>query len=134
MKITTIRLSESTKQRLNSLRYSPSETYENIILRLLESKVGMEEAQYLLYDTKCKNCWVKFVIDWNIPERNIKFFNRKKELVDELPIYNYEDAAEQERWLKFKDVVDNLNNIYAMAAILEKGQSLHLGELILKRL
>ena len=31
MKITTIRLSESTKQRLNSLRYSPGETYENII-------------------------------------------------------------------------------------------------------
>lgn len=133
-KITTIRLSNSTKQRLNSLRYSPGETYENIILRLLESKVGMDEAQYLLYDTKCDNCWVKFVIDWNIPERNIRYFNRNKELVDEVPVYNYKDVNEQERWLRFKSSVEALTNIFAMAAILEVGQSLHIGELILKRL
>lgn len=135
MKITTIRLSESTKQRLNSLRYSPAETYENIILRLLESKVGMDEAKYLLYDTKCKNCWVKFVIDWSVPERNIKYFDRNSDdLLDEVPVYNYKDVEEQERWIGFKDIVEDLDNIYGMAAILESGQSLHLGDLILKRL
>lgn len=132
-KISTIRLSDRTKQRLRALQYAPSETYESIILRLLETKIGNEVVEYLVYNEKCENCWIKLAIDWSNPMNNIQFLTRDSKLTSTFPIYNYEDKDEQDRWEKFREDVLDLENIQSMCAILGEGQTLHLGELAIKR-
>ena len=133
-KISTIRLSERTKARLRALRVSPGESYENVILRLLETKIGAEQAEYVLYKEDCDNCWVKLVIDWNAPDKSIEFLSRDGVLVSGVPLYNFEDAGVQLAWNMFKEDVEDLDNLYSMCAILDEGQILHLGDICLRRL
>lgn len=116
------------------MQHSPSETYESIILRLLETKVGAETVEYVIYDNKCENCWVKVIIDWSNPTSNVQYLTRDGDVVAEIPVYNYEDNAEQNRWDNFKVEIEELDNIRSMCAILEEGQTLHLGNLGIKRL
>ena len=133
-KITTIRVTDKTKQRLRAIQHSPSETYESIILRLLETKVGGDLVEYLVYDAKCKNCWIKIAIDWSNPMNSIQFLNRDGTLSNSIPKYNYESSEEQELWDNFREDLEELNNIRSMCAILETGQVLHLGTIGIKRL
>lgn len=133
-KITTIRVTDRTKQRLRAIQHSPSETYENIILRLLETKVGDELVEYLLYDNACENCWIKIAIDWSNPMDNVQYLNRDGTLTNNVPVYNYASPDEQQLWDNFREEISDLDNIRSMCAILETGQTLHVGSLGIKRL
>ena len=133
-KASTIRLTDKTKERLRAIQHSPTETYESIILRLLETKVGNDIIEYLVFDNRCKNCWVKLIIDWDNPTKPVQYLNRDGRLVNEIPVYNYEDSVEQEAWCRFKEDVEDLDNIRSMCAILEDNQTLKLGTMGIKRI
>ena len=134
IKMSTIRLSNKTKEKLRAIEKSPDESYESIILRLLETKVVDETIEYLIYDNECSNCQIKIVIDWGNPFSNIQYLNRDGNLLNEIPEYDFEDGEEQSKWDNFKSEVEKLDNIRSICAILDEGEISDFGNIAIKRI
>ena len=135
---TTIRVSNKTKERLRALRLTEGESFENIIIRLMESKIGKLPG-VIRYKISSKDypLSVEYIIDWDSASKNIYFLDGDDNKYASVPTENItfnEDDKLYESWLRFKEFVDGLDNLIGMSAVLEAGESIDVGLGVLKRL
>jgi hypothetical protein len=131
---TSIQVSKETRDRLKDLALAPNESYENILIRLLDMKLTGNEVEYLLQNEDC-DCNLKSVVDWGMNDevKSIKYLTKDGEAIDEVPPYVFEDEEFQKKWDSFKDAIESLENIIAILRILDGGDSVRAGNLILSR-
>lgn len=70
-----IRVTHGTMKRLKSLAIVPNESYDKILTRVLDAKVGESEIVYLIDDLRSL-CKLRCVIDFRESEKNIMFFEK----------------------------------------------------------
>ena len=121
----TIKISESTKVRLKSLAIVEGESYEQIILRLLDVKLN---GQCIDYSISYNNISVKCVIDWSAKKENILFYNNDG--LSRNIVYDGDD----ENYKCFVDKVNGCVNLINILAILEDGERIVVDGLVLERL
>ena len=131
---TSIQVSKETRDRLKELGLAPNESYENILVRLLDGKLGGREVEYVLQD-KDAECNVKAVIDWGAPTENqsVKFYDKDGNCTENVPLYTFDDKDFQMKWDNFREAIESLENIVSILAILESGESIRAGDLVLSR-
>lgn len=131
---TSIQVSKETRDRLKELGLAPNESYENILVRLLDGKLGGREVEYVLQD-KDAECNVKAVIDWGMPSesQSVKFYDKDGNCTENVPLYTFDDKDFQVKWDNFREAVESLENIISILAILESGESIRAGDLVLSR-
>ena len=130
---TSIQISTDTKEKLKLLALTPSEPYEQILQRLLDSKIGSRELQYLIRNVD-EDCNLKAVVDWGLPSENIKFFDKDGNCGEHIPLYDFDDKEFQAKWDSFVESVNNLDNLVKILAVLEAGESIRTEDMILSRL
>lgn len=131
---TSIQVSKETRDQLRELGLTPNESYENILVRLLDSKMGGREVEYILQDMNA-DCNVKAVVDWGASADNqcVKFYDKDGNCSEAMPNYTFDDKDFQVKWDEFKNSVENLQNIMNILAILESGESIRAGDIVLSR-
>lgn len=130
---TSIQISNDTKDKLKLLALTPSEPYEQILQRLLESKIGSRELQYLIRNVD-EDCNLKAVVDWGLPNENIKFYDKDGNCNEHVPLYDFDDKDFQKKWDMFVESVNGLDNLVKILAVLEAGESIRTDNIILSRL
>ena len=130
----SIQVSNETKTRLKSLSLTPRESYENIILRLLDAKLGNREIKYNIRSSEDKSINVDAIVDWGSESENIMFFDKKGIRKYRVPLYEGTDDEKQEGWDKFRDDINNLDNLVNIVAILEYDDEIRAGDLVSKRI
>lgn len=131
----SIQVSNETKQELKALALTESETYENIILRLLEKQIGKvpHEIRYNI-SSKDYPFGVDFIVDWNSPVANLTFLDGDGERFEDVPIRNLPYIDEyMDAWLDFKAWVEGLGNLLNWVSILDEGAVVDMGLGVLKR-
>ena len=130
---TSIQVSKETRDRLKDLGLHPSESYENILCRLLDGKLGGREIEYILQDLNA-DCNVKAVVDWGLEGNEcVKFYDKNGDCSEVVPHYDFKDNGFQLKWDRFREMLEGLDNILSILAILESGESIRAGDLILSR-
>lgn len=125
MKYSSIQVTFKTKQRLNALKLTPSESYENIILRLLDVKLHGREIVYTinsvdgLYSLNCS-------VDWGCNDLKVLFFDDDDNLVTT-------DDVGGDEWGVFVGEVMGCVNLVNFLAVLDVGDSVRVGGLVLVR-
>ena len=130
---TSIQISNDTRDKIRELGLTPNETYESILQRMLDSKLSSREIEYLIRNND-EDCNLKAVVDWGLPEENIKFYDKDGNCRDEIPLYQFDDNDFQMKWDSFVSTVRNLSNLVKILAVLEKGESIRTDDVILSRL
>ncbi len=74
-----IRVTHGTMKRLKSLAISPNESYDKILTRILDAKIGEEIITYLIDDVN-SNCKLRCVIDYSQEVKNIVYYERDESL------------------------------------------------------
>ena len=124
---TTIHVSNETKYRLKGLALSPTESYENIILRLLHVKLHGREIDYMISDKHSK-LQLKVRVDWGKDEKNILYYDSDGDLKFNMP------KSDDPDWETFTGHIKKLDNLVNILAVLEETESIDGGEVILERL
>lgn len=128
-KYTNIQISEKNKHRLKMLALTPSESYENIILRLINVRLGNRSIIYkVLYDDISVECKV----DWGSDELNIQWLNDNDDWVKELPT-SFTGVSDDE-WFDFRKYVLKRKSLVSNLSVLEYDEEIVLGDLVLKRI
>lgn len=125
----SIQVSKETKLRLKGLALTKTETYENILLRLLNTKLHGREIDYLIIDKKSDN-QMKVKIDWGRQGTNLLYYDKDGDLKKDLP----EPADITPEWEVFRDTITGLDNLINIFAVLEEDEEIVAGNLILKRI
>ena len=132
-KHTTMRITNETKNRIKDLAYTPSESLENIIIRLLESKCGVSEIYYLIKSTT-NEFQLKISVDWGDSRENLYYYDEKNNKFSNPPKLNTEDKLQQEKYDSFLEKILDIPNIHSMLMILSEGEYIRAGDLIIERL
>ena len=132
-KHTTMRITNETKNRIKDLAYTPSESLENIIIRLLESKCGVSEIYYLIKSTT-NEFQLKISVDWGDSRENLYYYDEKNNKFSNPPKLNTEDKLQQESYDSFLEKILDIPNIHSMLMILSEGEYIRAGDLIIERL
>ena len=131
---TSIQISKETRDRLKELALAPNESYENILVRLLDTKLDGKQVEYLLQNNDC-DCNLKGMVDWGLNDECIKYYTKDGEEIDTVPPYVFEDNPEfQKKWDSFKEAIEGLENLISILRILDGGDSVRVGDLVLSRL
>ena len=128
----SIQVSGETKSRLKALALTPNESFENIILRLLDAKLNGREIKYSIRNID-SDCNIMAVVDWGLEKENILFYDKDGDMKFNVPNYKFEDKGFQTKWDTFVENIKNLENLINILAILEYGDEIRAGELILSR-
>ena len=129
----SIQVSTETKSRLKALSLTPNESFENIILRLVDTKLGGREIRYNIRNSD-DTCSIDSVVDWGSESENIMFFDKKGIRKYRVPVYTFDDSELQGDWDKFRDEISGLDNLVNILSILEYGEEIRAGSLVLKRI
>lgn len=129
----SIQVSGETKSRLKALALTPNESFENIILRLLDAKLGGREIKYQIRNLD-SDCNIKASVDWGLEKENILFIDKEGDRKFQIPTYTFENETFQEKWDKFVEDINNLDNLVKILAILEYGEEIRAGDIILQRI
>lgn len=130
---TSIQISNDTRDKIKLLGLTPTESYESILQRLLESKIGSRELHYLIRNAD-EDCNLKAVVDWGLPNENIKFYDKDGNCTEHIPLYDFDDKDFQIKWDGFVESVNRLDNLVKILAVLEAGESIRTDDIILSRL
>ena len=125
----SIQVSTTTKNRIKGLSLTKTETYENILLRLLNAKLNGREIDYLIQDLNSDNT-LKVKVDWGRPTRNIFYYDSEGDLKTEIPL----PSKVTGEWEMFRENIIGLDNLINLLAVLEEDEEINAGELSLKRL
>jgi len=123
----SIQVSIETKHRLKGLKLTQTETYENILLRLLDVKLEGREIDYLIKDNNSNNT-LKVKVDWGKSSENILYYHNDGELDHDLP-EPINDSCKI-----FYENIKNLDNLINILAVLDEDEEINAGEVNLKRL
>ena len=129
----SIQVSGETKSRLKALALTPNESFENIILRLLDAKLGGREIKYQIRNID-SDCNIKASVDWGLEKENILFIDKEGDRKFQIPTYTFDNKEFQEKWDTFVDNINKLENIVNILAILEYGEEIRAGDIILQRI
>ena len=128
----SIQVSQRSKERLKALALTPRESYENIIIRLLNVKLGGE----IRYNICCRSnpvCSIDCVVDWDGDMENIMFFNGDGERKFIFP-KSFRNVGKDE-WCRFREyVLGHRSNLIGNLSVLDLGESIGFGCLVLKRI
>jgi hypothetical protein len=123
----SIQVSNETKYRLKGLALTKTETYENILLRLLNAKLNGREIDYLISDNNSNN-EIKVKVDWGRSKKNILYYDKDGDLKHILPEFQSKEGE------TFRENINKLDNLINILAILEEDEEINAGEVTLKRL
>lgn len=129
----SIQVSGETKSRLKALALTPNESFENIILRLLDAKLGGREIKYTIRNID-SDCNIKATVDWGLEKENILYIDKEGDRKFEIPTYSFENETFQKKWDKFVEDINSLENLINILAILEYGEKIRTGDIILERI
>ena len=129
----SIQVSGETKSRLKALALTPNESFENIILRLLDAKLNGREIKYQIRNLD-SDCNIKASVDWGLEKENILFIDKDGDRKFEVPQYTFDQEHFQEKWNKFTEDINSLENLVNILAILEYGEEIRAGDIILQRI
>ena len=129
---TSIQVSKETRDKIRELALTPNESYEQILRRVLETK-GSREIEYLIHNNE-KDCNLKAVVDWALPDENIKFYDKDGGCDSSIPLYQFDDKDFQVKWDSFIASVSGLDNLVKILSVLKDGESIKADDLILSRL
>ena len=131
---TSIQVSKETRDRLKELGLHQNESYESILCRVLDSKMNGREIEYIVQDMS-QDCNVKAVVDWGVGEGHqcVKFYDKNGDCYEHVPRYSFDDKDFQDKWDNFRELVEGLDNLLNILAILESGESIRAGDLVLSR-
>ena len=132
---TSIQVSKETRDRLKELGVHPTESYENILIRLLDSKEEGQEVEYILQNAKDGvDCNVKATVKWTGADSDcVKFYDKNGNCTDEVPLYSFDDKDFQNEWDEFRDNIEGLDNLLSILGILGEGESIQAGDLVITR-
>ena len=125
---TSIQISRESKVRLRSLALTPRESYENILLRLLDAKLGGRELFYNIRSLSFPDCSLDCVVDWGSDVENIMFLDGNNVRKFRVPVSGVEG------WSEFREAIMGLGNLINILAILEFDEEIRAGDLVLKRI
>ena len=133
---TSIQVSKETRDRLKELGLHPSESYENILVRLLDSKAEGQEVEYIIENAKDDvDCNVKAVVKWTGSEDDcVKYYDKNGNCTENVPNYQFDDKEFQVIWDDFRSAIESLENIVSILGILNSGESIQAGDVILSRI
>lgn len=114
---------------LKSISVLPDESYESILCRLLDCKVGCNLCEYGVFD-EVFCCSVNLLVDWDRVDSNL-MFSLKDDYSDEFPVNT---CVDYETWNCFKRKVLSIDDIFSILAILDNGECISFNDLIFKRL
>ncbi|WP_405286273.1 hypothetical protein [Methanobrevibacter sp.] len=120
-------MSNETKYRLKGLALTKTETYENILLRLLNAKLNGREIDYLISDNNSNN-EIRVKVDWGRSMKNILYYDNDADLKHILPEFQSKEGE------TFRENINKLDNLINILAILEEDEEINAGEVTLKRL
>lgn len=123
----SIQVSNETKYRLKGLALTKTETYENILLRLLNAKLNGREIDYLISDNNSNN-EIRVKVDWGRSMKNILYYDNDADLKHILPEFQSKEGE------TFRENINKLDNLINILAILEEDEEINAGEVTLKRL
>lgn len=124
----SIQVSTETKYRLKGLALTKTETYENILLRLLNAKLNGREIDYLIQDNNSQET-LRVKVDWGRSKKNILYYDEEGDLKHILPEpKNMNNTLET-----FRENVKKLDNLINILAVLEEDEEIDAGEITLKR-
>ncbi|MBQ6219995.1 MAG: hypothetical protein IJH63_00510 [Methanobrevibacter sp.] len=124
-----IRVSRETKHRLKGLSLTDNESYNNIILRLLDVKLDGREIDYLISDNH-SNHELKVCVDWGKSEENILYYNSDGDLSFDLPL----TLGVDKDWDSFIGAIQSLENIFNIMAVLGFDERIEAGDVSIKRI
>ena len=112
-----IRVTHATMKRLKSLAVSPNESYDKILKRIIDAKVGEDVITYLIDDID-SNCKLRCVIDYGQEEKNISYYERNDSVRSNNPplVYVGSDVSSEDysNFLMRLRGIEDIINVLAM--------------------
>lgn len=102
---------------LRSLSVSPDESYESILIRLLDCKCDALCFEYCLDNGY--GVFIRCVVDWGSAVENVRFFDGM-DWVDSFPLSC--DGVDSSVWLEFRDLVLTCSDFFSVLSFLEVGE------------
>ena len=128
----SIQVTKTTKDRIKALALTPNESYENILLRLLNVKLGNREIKYNIHDNKT-GCSIVCIVDWGGDSKNMKFENEWG--VGKFRFPHSFKGFSDDLWNEFQDKVSNAGDaLFFNLQVLNVDESINFGDLVLTRL
>ena len=107
-----IKVSRYVMGRLRGLAVSPVESYESILTRLLDCKVGVNQLDYVIFND---DCCVKLFVDWDVCSPRIMFYCDGV-LVDDFPV---DCCFGDGLWSDFHEDVCGVSDLLGVLALLD---------------
>lgn len=114
---------------LKSISVVPAESYESILVRLLDCKLGCNVCEYSVFD---EDLWVSvnLLVDWDSVDSNL-MFSLRSDYSNEFPINT---CVDYETWNHFKEKVLGIDDIFSILAILDCGETINFNDLLFRRI
>ena len=124
----SIQVSNETKYRLKGLALTRTESYENIILRILDVKLRGREVDYVIKDKNSEH-QLLVKVDWAKQSQNMMYYDNDGDLKFDIPA-----LSDDSFWVKFIEYITGLENLINIMAVLEDNEEIDAREVIIKRL
>lgn len=108
-----IKVSHYVMARLRGLAVSSDESYERILTRLLDCKLGVNQFDYLVFNDF--DCCVRLFVDWDACSPVVQYYSDDV-LVDEFPV---DCCFDDGLWSDFRDSVCGVPNLLGVLALLD---------------
>jgi len=129
-----IRVTHSTMKRLKSLAILPNESYDKILKRILDAKVGEDEIVYMIDDLKSL-CKLKCVIDFGELDKNILFFEYEDSYRSSSPpLLSSNSLVSSEEYSDFLHRLRGINDLISVLSLLGRREYTIVNNLRLIRL
>ena len=112
-----IRVTHSTMKRLKSLAVRPNESYDKILSRILDAKIGDEVILYLLDDLKSLTK-LYCIVDYGKEEKNIVFYEREEHKSSSPPLLYGSKNVTREEYSDFLTRLRGIEDLMSVLAVL----------------
>ena len=112
-----IRVTHSTMKRLKSLSIYKNESYDKILTRILDAKIGDEVIVYLLDDLKSMTK-IKCVVDYSKEEKNILFYENEEYKSKNPPLLYCGGMVSNEEYSDFLKRLRSIDDLMSVLAML----------------
>ena len=126
MRYSTIQVTNETKHRLKALKLTPKESYENIIIRLLDVRLDGRLIKYKISSID-KRFTLECSVDWGSDDGSLLFYDDEGGVYDAPPMRNISG------WDFFVGEIYELDNLVNILAVLEEGDDIRANGLVLSR-
>lgn len=125
----SIQVSNETRERLRALALTPQETYENILLRLMNVKLPNSRVVEYLIESDNSFCRIKCMIEWK--DEPVVRFDR-----DGVWKFRFPESCkgfDDSDWCVFRECVLGSVNLLNNLRVLDVDEKIVFGDLVLSR-